>query len=257
MRIDSYLYKNGYFPSRNKAVEAINDKKVLVNGNFVKPSLNVDGTFKIEIIKDNDTYVSNGGAKLKKAIDDFNFDPKGLIFADIGASNGGFTDCLLKHGAKKVFAIDVGDSQLNKSLSSDDRVVVIDNFNARYLDEAVLNCLVDGVTADVSFISLTYILDGIKAVLKDGGIALLLIKPQFECGREYLNKNGIVKDVKARKLAIKRVYDACFERGLFAINFTNAPIKENKNVEYVIMLKKDTNSKILSINDIMTMKGIL
>ncbi len=257
MRIDLFLYKNGLFPSRNKAVEAINDGRVLVGGKKIKPSTEVEDLSSVEILSDDSVFVSNGGAKLKKAIDDFRFDVKDMVFADIGASNGGFTDCLLKNGAKKVYAVDVGECQLDKSLLSCEKVVVKDNVNARYLTEDVLGERVDGVTADVSFISLTYILDGVKKVLKEGGYALLLIKPQFECGREFLNKNGIVKDVKARNNAIKKVYNACFERGLFAINITTAPIKAGKNVEYVILLKNEQVQKFLSVNDVLVCKGDL
>ena len=180
-----------------------------------------------------------------------------MTFADIGASNGGFTDCLLQNGASKVFAIDVGESQLDSSLSSSDKVVVLDNVNARYLTLDTLGEMVDGVTSDVSFISVTLILDGIKNVLKKGGIALLLIKPQFECGIKNLNKNGIVKSKKARHTAIEKVYNECIARGLFAVNLTTAPIKEGKNVEYVIMLKNDDNSVYFSANELINKLGEL
>ena len=173
-----------------------------------------------------------------------------MSFADIGASNGGFTDCLLKAGASKVYAIDVGESQLDKDLVANSKVTVLDNTNARYLTEEVLGERVDGVVSDVSFISLTLILNGIKNVLKDDGIALLLIKPQFECGKEFLNKNGIVKNEKARFNAIKKVYTACVNLGMYPVNLTTAPIKEGKNVEYVIMLKNNDNSVNFSADEL-------
>lgn len=237
MRLDALLCENGLFSSRTKANQAITEGRVLYNGKPVKPSLKVDTIDGISVVKDE--FVSNGGQKLKKALVDFNVNIDGMVFADIGASNGGFTDCLLKSGASKVFAIDVGESQLDKSLSSDKRVVVLDNTNARYLTYENLGERVDGVVSDVSFISLTLIINGIKNVLKSDGIALLLIKPQFECGKEFLNKNGIVKSEKARFNAIKKVYSACVELGLYPINLTTAPIRNGKNIEYVIMLKNN------------------
>ena len=224
MRLDALLFEEGIFPSRSKANQAIIEGRVLYDGKTIKPSFNIENLDKITVVKDQ--FVSNGGQKLKKAIDDFKLDVSGMVFADIGASNGGFTDCLLKSGANKVFAIDVGESQLDNSLLESKNVVVLDNTNARYLTEDILGEKVDGVTSDVSFISLTLILDGIINVLKEEGIALLLIKPQFECGKEFLNKNGIVKNEKARINAIKKVYNACFERKLYGVNLATAPIKD-------------------------------
>lgn len=251
MRLDALLYSSGYFPSRTKAVEAINKNQVLLNGKPTKPSVSVENLDGVTVLSDANRFVSNGGYKLQKAIDDFGLNLKGLTFADIGASNGGFTDCLLQAGVEKVVAVDVGENQLEKVLIQSGKVKVLDNTNARYLTEDILGERVDGVTSDVSFISLTYILDGVKNVLKDNGIAILLIKPQFECGKEFLNKNGIVKDVSAREKAIKKIYNACYEKGLFAVNFTTAPIKENKNVEYLILLKNKDSSNIMSINDVL------
>lgn len=251
MRLDSLLYESGVFPSRTKAQESVLSGKVLYNGKVVKPSINVESLDLVTILNDSETFVSNGGYKLQKALDDFNFSVEDLVFADVGASNGGFTDCLLKRGAKKVFAIDVGESQLDKSLKDNQKVVVLDNVNARFLDKTILLEEVDGVTCDVSFISLTYVLQGIKNVLKDKGHGLLLIKPQFECGKEFLGNSGIVKSLPARKNAVKKVYNALVELGLYPINFTTAPIKEKKNIEYVILVKNNDNSVFLSINDIL------
>ena len=248
MRLDSLLCEKGIFSSRTKANQAINEGRVLCDGKPVKPSLELDSLDKITVVKDE--FVSNGGQKLKKALNDFNLDISCMSFADIGASNGGFTDCLLKAGASKVYAIDVGESQLDKDLVANSKVTVLDNTNARYLTEEVLGERVDGVVSDVSFISLTLILNGIKNVLKDDGIALLLIKPQFECGKEFLNKNGIVKNEKARFNAIKKVYTACVNLGMYPVNLTTAPIKEGKNVEYVIMLKNNDNSVNFSADEL-------
>ncbi len=239
MRIDTYLYQNNKYSSRTKASEAITRGEVFVNGKPVKKaSLEVEETDKIEIIITAQTFVSNGGYKLEKAFEDFKFSANGLTFADVGASTGGFTDCLLKHGAKKVFAIDVGESLLSCELKNDDRVVVIDNFNARNLNEQTLGELVDGVVCDVSFISLTYVLTQIHSVLKENGFAIVLIKPQFECGKKELNKNGIVTDKKARTNCVKKILDFATTIGFSPINFTNAPIKQDKNREYLLFLSK-------------------
>ncbi len=255
MRLDALLCKNGVFSSRTKANQAITEGRVLYNGKPIKPSFELDSIDGITVVKDE--FVSNGGQKLKKALIDFKVDVSGLTFADIGASNGGFTDCLLKSGASKVYAIDVGESQLDKSLTIDNRVVVLDNTNARYLTFDSLGERVDGVVSDVSFISLTLILNGIKNVLKSNGFALLLIKPQFECGKEFLNKNGIVKSEKARINAIKKVYNACVDLAMYPVNLTTAPIRDGKNVEYVIMLKNDDNSVYFSAEELISKLGEL
>ena len=249
MRLDSFLFQNGYFDSRTKANESIKKGLVLYDGKPVKPSQNIEDFSKLKIITEEESFVSNGGYKLQKALKDFKFDVSDMVFADIGASNGGFTDCLIKNGAKKIFAIDVGESQLNSSLDFS-KIVVLDNTNARYIDKNTLGQLVDGVVCDVSFISLKLIIPTLKKILKDNGVAFLLIKPQFECGKEYLGNSGIVKKLSARKTAVNKVYDACYEKGLFAVDFTTAPINEKKNVEYLMMLSLDS-SNVLKIDEIL------
>ncbi|MBO7215032.1 MAG: TlyA family RNA methyltransferase [Clostridia bacterium] len=250
MRLDALLCKEGVFSSRTKATQAVNEGKVLYNGKVAKPSLDISDLANVTVLDKKDAFVSNGGYKLQKAFDDFKYSPSGLVFADIGASNGGFTDCLLKNGAEKVFAVDVGVTQLDESLIDDERVVVVDNTNARFLTEETLGRLVDGVTVDVSFISVTYVLNGIKNVLSNNGVAFILIKPQFECGKEYLGNSGIVKSVTARHQAIKKVYESCKIVGLQAIDITVAPIREKKNIEYVLMLKNSEGLVGLSIDEI-------
>ena len=240
MRLDVFLYKNKYFQSRNKATESILRGEVSLNGvKILKPSFSVDSDSfnKVEILSEK-SFVSIGGYKLDKALKDFDFSVRGLICADIGASTGGFTDCLLRRGAKKVFAIDVGESQLSDKLKSDDRVVVIDNFNARNLTANVIGEFVDGVTCDVSFISLTYVLKPICDVLKDDGFAVVLLKPQFECGKKELNKNGIVTSLKARLESALKIKSFAVSVGLTPVKFTFAPIKPGKNAEYLFLLTK-------------------
>ena len=243
MRLDAYLYSIGKYPSRNKASEAILKGEVLFDGKIVKPSKDVVDDKKLTFIIPNEKFVSNGGYKLDKALNDFNFDVKDMVFVDIGASNGGFTDCLLQRGTKKVYAIDVGESQLDKSLLTKN-VVVLDNTNARYLTKNLFMEEIDGVSCDVSFISLSYILPSVKTILKNNGVAFMLFKPQFECGKEFLTKTGIVNNLKAKINACKNIYNQALSLGLTPVNFTNAPIKQNKNIEYIFMLKNNIENAI-------------
>ncbi|MDE7264989.1 MAG: TlyA family RNA methyltransferase, partial [Clostridia bacterium] len=191
MRLDKYLTEK--YGSRAKASAAIKSGLVLVNGKICAASYEVKQTDKLEFLLAEESFVSAGGFKLSKALKDFGFDASGKIFADVGASNGGFTDCLFQYGAKKVYCIDVGESQLDKSLL-DKNVVVIDNFNARNLSKDIFGERLDGVVIDVSFISLTYILEAVSGLLEDGEKVIALIKPQFECESRKVGKNGIVKD---------------------------------------------------------------
>ncbi|MBQ9782166.1 MAG: TlyA family RNA methyltransferase [Clostridia bacterium] len=245
MRIDLLLYENGLFPSRNKAKEKVLRGEVLYKGKPCKPSDDITSLSEVEIIESENNFVSNGGYKLNKALIYFNLKFDGLTFVDLGASNGGFTDVLLKNNAKKVYAVDVGESQLDCSLKNDKRVVVLDNTNARDVSEKTFGELVDGVVCDVSFISLTLILENVKQILKDDGFAVLLIKPQFECGKKALSKNGIVTDITARLKCVTNIIEFAKNLGLYAINLTTAPIKEKKNVEYLVLLSKDKSKNTI------------
>lgn len=239
MRADAYLAKTGRYPSRNKAAEAIAREEVFADGKVVKkPSQEISEGAEITISETAENFASNGGFKLQKAFKDFSLDVHGLSCVDVGASNGGFTDCLLRNGARKVFAVDVGENQFSKELAANAKVVVIDNFNARDLSVETLGEKVDFATCDVSFISLTYVLKPIYDVLTDGGSAIALIKPQFECGKKQLNKNGVVTDEKARKGAVDKISDYAKAVGFSVLGVTNAPIKRDKNVEYLIYLRK-------------------
>lgn len=240
MRIDKFLADK--YGSRTKASEAINAKLVKVGGRFVAPSFEYNGE-EIEFLQPEESFVSNGGYKLSKALKDFNFSVKDKIFIDVGASNGGFTDCLFQNGAKKVYCIDVGESQLDKSLL-DKNVVVIDNFNARNLTCEMFNERVDGAVIDVSFISLTYILPGVAEILEDGFYAIALIKPQFECESRKVGKNGIVRDVKQRKQIVEKICDFAYNIGLSAEKITKAPQRAGKNTEYLVLFRKGTGDKI-------------
>ncbi len=235
MRIDKFLTEK--FGSRTKAAEAIVKGAVKVNGKTVAPSYDIKDSDNIEFIELNESFVSNGGYKLSKAIKDFAFDVNGKIFADIGASNGGFTDCLLQNGAKKVYCIDVGESQLDKSLR-DKSVVIIDNFNARNLNAQLFKEKLDAIVIDVSFISLTYILKAVSDVLTDGGEVIALIKPQFECESKNVGKNGIVKKPEAHLNIIEKIYNFALQCDLMPVDLTDAPIVKGKNIEYLIRLIK-------------------
>ncbi len=236
MRIDKYLSEK--FGSRTKAAEAIEKGLVLVNGKQISPSYVRKDTDLITFVQPEESYLSNGGYKLAKAIKDFGFSADGKVFADVGASTGGFTDCLFKHGAKKVYCIDVGESQLDKSLLNKN-VVVIDNFNARNLNAEQFDDELDGAVIDVSFISLTYILKNVADILNDGKTVIALIKPQFECESRKVGKNGIVRDVATHKRIIKKIYDFAVQCKLSPQKLTKAPERAGKNTEYLILLEKN------------------
>lgn len=248
MRIDKFFAEK--FGSRTKAAEAVKKGLVLVNGKLVSPSYEISQTDKFEFIEAEESFVSAGGYKLSKAFKDFNYSPKNKIFADIGASNGGFTDCLFKNGAKKVYCIDVGESQLDKSLFKND-VVVIDNYNARYLNKSIFFDELDGVVIDVSFISLTYILGAVSSVLQYKSYVFALIKPQFECENKCVGKNGIVKDGAVHKKVITKIYDFAVQCGLIPINLTLAPEITGKNKEFIIQLYKSDEIKANNLNNLL------
>ncbi|MCD7729685.1 MAG: TlyA family RNA methyltransferase [Clostridia bacterium] len=235
MRLDKYLAEK--FGSRTKASAAISRGCVTVNGKVSVPSYEVKEGDDIQIVKEDISFVSAGGFKLNRALAEFAFDVKDMVFADIGASTGGFTDCLLQHGAKKVYCIDVGESQLDQSLK-DKNIVVIDNYNARNLNKELFAEELDGAVVDVSFISLTYILQHVSDVLCQTKICFALIKPQFECENRSVGKNGIVKDEAKRRQIIKKIYDFSLSCDLAPIKLCCAPIVKGKNIEYVIMLEK-------------------
>ena len=225
MRADVILYEKGYAKSRSAAQTLIKNGAVYVNGApLKKPSEQINETDEIEIRGDMPKYVSRGGYKLEAALDAFHIDVKDFVCADIGASTGGFTDCLLQHGAAKVYAIEGGRDQLDKSLLCDPRVVSIEGLNARELEFSHINEFCDIVTIDVSFISQTLIIPNIAKILKKGGTFVSLIKPQFEAGREGIGKNGIAKP-EYREIACRRVISFCENAGFENKGLTVSPIK--------------------------------
>jgi len=236
MRLDKFLTEK--YKSRNKAARAIEDGLVLVNGKPVNASYNVKESDDIVCLEAKENYVSAGGFKLAKALKDFKVDVNDKVFIDVGASTGGFTDCLLQNGAKKVYSVDVGESQLDNSLLNKN-VVVIDNFNARNLSIDLFKEKIEGVVVDVSFISLTYLLEQISSAISDGVDVFALIKPQFECESRSVGKNGIVKDKNIHKNVIQKIYNFANLCKLAPVNLTNAPIKRGKNYEFIIHLSKN------------------
>lgn len=235
MRIDKLLAEK--YGSRTKAVRAIEGGLVRVNGQNVMPSYEVKEGDRLDYIESAENYVSAGGFKLAKALKEFRYSVEEKIFADIGASTGGFTDCLFQHGAKKVYCIDVGENQLDPSLLCKN-IVVIDNFNARNLNSGLFSDRLDGAVIDVSFISLTYILGALSNILENGAHVFALIKPQFECECRKVGKHGVVRDENLRKQAIEKVLGFAISCGLAPIALTVAPILAGKNIEYVALLEK-------------------
>ncbi len=234
MRADKYFSEK--FGSRTKAAEAIERGLVLVNGKTVKPKDEIKENDEIVFVEVKDLFVSNGGYKLARAIDTFSLSCKDKVFADIGASTGGFTDCLLQNGAKKVYAVDVGESLLHESLVGDERIVPMENTNARYLKKEDFQDVLDGVVTDVSFISLRLIFPTIKSILSEHGEAVVLIKPQFECENKNIGKSGIVH-TSAHPKIVEKVLSFATENGLYPFGITNAPLRKGKNIEYVLWLK--------------------
>lgn len=236
MRADKYFAEK--FGSRTKAAQAIEKGLVLINGKTIRVKDEIKESDEITFVQAEEYFVSNGGYKLARALKTFDFDCKGKIFADIGASTGGFTQCLLLNGAQKVYAIDVGESLLHESVANDERVVIMDNTNARYLQKEDFVDEIDGAVTDVSFISLRLILPTIAKILSANGEAFVLVKPQFECEKKNIGKSGIVSP-SAHAEIVQKVLGYCRENALYPFGIVNAPVRKGKNIEYVLYLKKN------------------
>ncbi len=225
-RLDLFLARKGLAPSRSLAAKLIEGGFVFVNGEKAeKCALPVTDEDRIEILENQlERYVSRGGLKLEKALSEFGVDPKGLVCADLGASTGGFTDCLLQHGAAFVFAVDSGSDQLHPSLRRDGRVRVMEKTNARNLTAEDLGGPVDLAVMDVSFISQRLLYPAVCRILKPDGVFLSLIKPQFEAGKAYLNKNGVVTDPAARRRVAAELEEYARREGLILKKTAPSPI---------------------------------
>lgn len=242
IRLDVYLTENGFFPTREKSKAAIMEGLVFVNGQKEdKAGLMIKEDALVEYRGEKLKYVSRGGLKLEKAVKVFNIEFENKICVDIGSSTGGFTDLMLQMGAKKVFAVDCGTNQLDYKLRTNEKVVVMENTNARYLKKQDLGDeIIDFVTVDVSFISLSKILPVIKDILKETGEAALLIKPQFEAGKELVEKNGVVKDKKIHASVIREVIGFCKEYDMSICGLDFSPIKGPAgNIEYLLYIVND------------------
>ena len=237
MRIDAFLVKNAFYKSRTKACEGIDRGEVFVNGKpCVKHSLEVCESDKIEVIQSEKPFVSVGGDKLKRAIDIIIPSIEGKVFIDVGASTGGFTDCLLRFGAKHVFCVDVGENLLDQSLASDSHVTVMDRTNARYLTAEQFGGKVDAIVVDCSFISLEYILPSLTPLLKANGYILALIKPQFELQERVKMKNGILRNENERVKILKRLYEFVISLKMHPQAIVPVTVDKNKNSEYIFYL---------------------
>ena len=238
MRLDAYLSSEGAVRSRNKAQELIRRGMVFVNGEKItKPAYELKSGSKI-VIKDDTRFVGRGGLKLERAISGFGIDVRGKRCADIGASTGGFTDCLLQNGAAEVYSIDSGHGQLDEKLKSDPRVKNTEGFNARNLSRADFGVF-DLVVMDVSFISQTLIYPAVEDILAPGGVFVSLIKPQFEAGRENIGKNGIVKNLQVHVRCIELVRMKAMMHGLAMRGLVRSPVDgSDGNREYLAFFVK-------------------
>ncbi len=235
-RLDVLLVERLYAETRSKAQAIIMSGNVYVNGQKAdKPGTSFEETVEIEVRGAVCPYVSRGGLKLEKALRDFGVKPEGYVCSDSGASTGGFTDCLLQQGAKKVFAIDVGYGQLDWKIRSDERVVVMERTNIRYVTPEDLGEPLDLSVVDVSFIGLEIVLPAIKNLLKqDSGQVLCLIKPQFEAGKENVGKKGVVRDPKIHQMVLDNFVSLVGSLGFSILGLTFSPVKGPEgNIEFL------------------------
>lgn len=239
-RLDVILVNQEYASSREKAKAMILAGNVFVNGQKEeKPGSNFESSnIQLEVKGDTLKYVSRGGLKLEKAIQTWNLQLQDTICMDIGASTGGFTDCMLQNGAKKVYAVDVGHGQLADTLRNDERVVSMEKTNFRYVVKEDIGDVIDFASVDVSFISLTKILEPARNLLKDDGQMVCLIKPQFEAGRENVGKKGVVKEQSIHREVIHKIMDYAYRIGFSVLDIDFSPIKGPEgNIEYLMHLQ--------------------
>ncbi len=248
MRLDSYITEKFNLQSRSRASNLIKKGAVTVNGKTVtKAGAEVDDSDEIRIFDEG--YASLGAYKLEKAASVFSLDFSDKVCVDVGASNGGFTDLMLRLGAKRVYAVDVAECQLPDNLKNDNRVRVLDKTNARYLEAETIGEVADFVTVDVSFISLTLVLPALKKLISDDGKIVALIKPQFEIGHRA-SKTGIVQSLADRLDAVNTVVSFSDNEGLGLLGICAVPkLFENKNVEYtaVFEFKKPDKKYLLNL----------
>ncbi len=239
-RLDIYVTEKFALESRRLSQNYIIQGRVFVNGaEERKPGYCVKDIDVVDVDFPEKRYVSRGGLKLEYALEQFLVDPRNLVCIDAGASTGGFTDCLLKKGASKVYAVDVGKGQLDYSLRMNKAVVTIENFNVRYIDESIISEKADIITADLSFISLDKALRPLAALLKEKGIVVALVKPQFEAGKGKTNK-GVVRDMSIHVDVLKNAVSYGLNAGLYPVSCVWSPIKgPSGNIEFFMLYSKD------------------
>lgn len=250
IRIDVYLFSYGFAKSREAAKKSIEAGLVVVDGKKItKPGEKIDESLTHVVeYTDPTPYVGRGGIKLEAALDAFSLDPAGKVCIDVGASTGGFTDCLLKRGAAKVYAVDSGRDQLDASLRTDSRVISLEGVNARYLNSELIPEPIELAVMDVSFISQTLILPSLSTLLAHEALAVTLIKPQFECGREALGKGGIIKKPEYRLRAVRQVALSAERCGLHLIDLIKSPIHGGDgNVEFLGLFSRTSGEPLETV----------
>lgn len=248
LRLDVALFSQGLASSRSRAGGLIDEGHVFVNGVCCKkPSCKVSPTDVLEV-RGGQCFVSRGGYKLLKAMETFALDLDDCVCMDVGASTGGFTDCMLQHGAKRVYAVDVGTDQLAQSLREDPRVICKEQCNFRYATKEDIPDAIDFASVDVSFISLDKILPPLYNLLSETGAAVCLIKPQFEAGKENLSKNGVVRSPAVHRQVIERVMKESIATGFSVLGLTYSPIKGPQgNIEYLLHLGVNVQQDIMQM----------
>jgi 23S rRNA (cytidine1920-2'-O)/16S rRNA (cytidine1409-2'-O)-methyltransferase len=254
-RLDVILVNQGYAPSREKAKAIIMSGNVFVNGqreDKAGTAFDLSKIKQLEVKGSSLKYVSRGGLKLEKAMEQWGFKLDGKVCMDIGASTGGFTDCMLQNGARKVYSIDVGHGQLAWKLRNDERVVCMEQTNFRFMTPDDIDDKPDFASVDVSFISLTKILIPARNLLRDGGEMVCLIKPQFEAGRDKVGKNGVVREASTHSEVIHRITDYADSIGFEVMHIDFSPIKGPEgNIEYLMHIRKreDIPEEVLSYTE--------
>lgn len=254
-RLDVLLVKKGLAPSREKAKTMIMEGNVFVNNQREdKAGTNIPEDAVIEIKGNTLKYVSRGGLKLEKAMTHFGISLEDKICMDIGASTGGFTDCMLQNGAKKVYAVDVGYGQFAWKLRTDERVVCMEKTNIRYVTPEDIADVLDFASVDVSFISLAKVLPAAKELLRDEGEMVCLIKPQFEAGREKVGKKGVVRDPAVHREVIEKVITEARELGFSILHLEYSPIKGPEgNIEYLVHIcKGGRKEENIDVNEVVS-----
>ena len=258
-RLDQYLVDQGLVPSRSMAQSVIMAGEVFVNGQKAsKAGESITGEEQIELRSKTLQYVSRGGLKLEKAMQVFPVQLQDKVCMDIGASTGGFTDCMLQNGASKVYAIDVGYGQLAWKLRQDERVINLERTNVRYVTEEQVTDKVDFFSVDVSFISLKLVLPVAYSLLQESGQGVCLIKPQFEAGRDKVGKKGVVRDPEVHKEVIERVISFTKEIGFSVLGLDYSPVKGPEgNIEYLMYVGKTGTSVEVDVSELVKESHIL